>query len=104
MPPVVEIFRDLVLLRRGPQDLPYSTQLLAVLAVACIVAQAIARTIPTPVGLGESFLSAVIETLLTAYPGHGILGEDGQAFAGQQQAADSYPRSRPAGKDQRVSA
>ena len=32
MPPVVEIFRDLVLLRRGPQDLPYSTQLLAVLA------------------------------------------------------------------------
>jgi hypothetical protein len=64
MPPVVEIFRDLVLLRRGPQDLPYSTQLLAVLAVACIVAQAVARTIPTPVGLGESFLSAIIETLL----------------------------------------
>src|SRR5205807_994606 len=64
MPPVVEIFRDLVLLRRGPQDLPYSTQLLALLAGACIVVQAVARTIPAPVGLGESFLSSLIETLL----------------------------------------
>ena len=64
MPPVVEVFRDLILLRRGPQDLPYSTQLLATLAVACIVVQAVARTIPTPVGLGESFLSTLLETLL----------------------------------------
>lgn len=64
MPPVVEIFRDLILLRRGPQDLPYSPQLLAVLAVACILVQAVARTIPAPVGLGESLLSSVIETLL----------------------------------------
>ena len=64
MPPVVEIFGDLVLLRRGPQDLPYSTQLLAVLIVACVVVQAVARTIPAPIGLGESFLSTLIETLL----------------------------------------
>lgn len=64
MPPVVEIFRDLVLLRRGPQDLPYSTQLLAMLVAACVVVQAVARTIPTPIGLGESFLSSLIETLL----------------------------------------
>lgn len=64
MPPVVELFRDLVLLRRGPQDLPYSTQLLAVLTVACIVVQTVARTIPAPIGLGESFLSSLLETLL----------------------------------------
>jgi len=64
MPSVVEIFRDLVLLRRGPQDLPYSNQLLAALAIACTVAQAVARAIPVPIGLGESFLSTLIETML----------------------------------------
>ncbi|MBS0515602.1 MAG: hypothetical protein JSS16_09025 [Proteobacteria bacterium] len=64
MPPVVAIFRDLVLLRRGPQDLPYSPQLLAAMAVACIIVQAVARTIPAPAGLGESFLSTLLETLL----------------------------------------
>ncbi|MBS0590066.1 MAG: hypothetical protein JSR65_05450 [Proteobacteria bacterium] len=61
MPSAVEIFRDILLLRRGPQDLPCSTQLLSVLAIACIAAQAIVRTIPAPVGLGESLLSSTLE-------------------------------------------
>ena len=64
MPPVVELFRDLVLLRRGPQDLPYSTSLLTMLIAACIVVQAVARTIPVSIGLGESFVSTLIETVL----------------------------------------
>lgn len=39
MSSVVEIFRGILLLRRGPQDLPYSTQLLATVAGVCIAVQ-----------------------------------------------------------------
>lgn len=39
MSPVVEIFRNILLLRRGPQDLPYSTQLLGIVAAICVAVQ-----------------------------------------------------------------
>ncbi|MBN8886938.1 MAG: hypothetical protein J0I77_14550 [Rudaea sp.] len=39
MSSVVETFRDILLLRRGPQDLPYSTQLLVTVAALSIAAQ-----------------------------------------------------------------
>lgn len=39
MPAVVEIFRDILMLRRGPQDLPYSAQLLGIVAAICIAVQ-----------------------------------------------------------------
>ena len=37
MPPFFLIFRDILLLRRGPQELPHSTQLLAAIAAGCVV-------------------------------------------------------------------
>lgn len=39
MPPVVEIFRDILRLRRGPQDLPYSVHLLATVAALGVAVQ-----------------------------------------------------------------
>jgi hypothetical protein len=39
MPPVLSIFRDILLLRRGPQDLPYATSLLTITALLCIAVQ-----------------------------------------------------------------
>lgn len=39
MSSVVETFRDILLLRRGPQDLPYSTQLLVTVAALSIAVQ-----------------------------------------------------------------
>ncbi|HEY8011520.1 MAG TPA: hypothetical protein VIE67_11050 [Rudaea sp.] len=39
MPPVFLIVRDILLLRRGPQDLPYSTQTLAAVVALCVVMQ-----------------------------------------------------------------
>ena len=37
MPPVVLVVRDILLLRRGPQDLPYSTQTLVAAVALCVV-------------------------------------------------------------------
>lgn len=39
MPAFVSILRDILLLRRGPQDLPYSPQLLVTMAAACVLVQ-----------------------------------------------------------------
>ncbi len=49
MPPFFQLIRDICLLRRGPQDLPYSIPLLVGVAAACVVLQlgvAIARNLP----------------------------------------------------------
>ena len=62
MSSVVETFRGILLLRRGPQDLPYSTQLLIALAAAYIVVQSFAQTIPTPVSLGQSLAATALAT------------------------------------------
>ena len=37
MPPFVFLIRDICLLRRGPQDLPYSVSLLVAAAAACVL-------------------------------------------------------------------
>ena len=58
------LLRDLILLRRGPQDLPYSPRLLITLCVGCLLLQAIAGTISTPAGFGDAFLSGLIELAL----------------------------------------
>jgi hypothetical protein len=51
---LLALFRDLLLLRRGPQDLPYAPTLLAVLCVGTVVADLlVARMLidgPAPVG------------------------------------------------------
>lgn len=39
MPPFVLILRDILLLRRGPQDMPYSTQLLISMGALCVLLQ-----------------------------------------------------------------
>jgi hypothetical protein len=64
MPPLLTLIRDICLLRRGPQDVPYSIPLLAAVAAACIVLQlgvAVARNVP----LGQVFGGAVIWLLFT---------------------------------------
>ena len=51
MPQLFFLFRDILLLRRGPQDLPYSTQLLIAVAALCVIVQAsVALTRDTPLG------------------------------------------------------
>jgi hypothetical protein len=49
MPSFFELIRDICLLRRGPQDLPYSIPLLAAVAASCVIVQlgvAVARNAP----------------------------------------------------------
>lgn len=49
MPSFFQLIRDICLLRRGPQDLPYSIPLLAAVAAGCVALQlgvAIARNLP----------------------------------------------------------
>jgi hypothetical protein len=49
MPPFFQLIRDICLLRRGPQDLPYSIPLLVAVAAGCVALQlgvAIARNLP----------------------------------------------------------
>ena len=64
MPPFFELIRDICLLRRGPQDLPYSTSLLAAVAASCVLVQlgvAIARNVP----LGGVLAGALLWLLVT---------------------------------------
>jgi hypothetical protein len=51
MPPILLTVRDICLLRRGPQDLPHSTALLAQVAALCVAIQlAVAFARDAPVG------------------------------------------------------
>jgi len=64
MPPFVYLIRDVCLLRRGPQDLPYSVSLLAAVAAAWLVLQlgvAVARAVP----LDGVFAGAALELMFT---------------------------------------
>jgi len=64
MPPFFELIRDICLLRRGPQDLPYSPSLLAAVAASCVLVQlgvAIARSVP----LGGVLAGALLWLLVT---------------------------------------
>ena len=64
MPPFVYLIRDICLLRRGPQDLPYSGALLFAVAAAWLVLQlgvAVARAAP----LDGVFAGAVLELMFT---------------------------------------
>jgi len=64
MPPFFELIRDICLLRRGPQDLPYSTTLLAAVAASCVIVQlgvAVARSIP----LAGVLTGAVMRLIVT---------------------------------------
>ena len=59
MPPFFQLIRDICLLRRGPQDLPYSIPLLIAVAAGCVALQlgvAIARNLP----LNGVFAGAVL--------------------------------------------
>jgi len=49
MPPFFQLIRDICLLRRGPQDLPFSVPLLGSVVAACVIVQlgvAVARSVP----------------------------------------------------------
>ena len=64
MPPFVYLIRDICLLRRGPQDLPYSISLLVAVAAAWLVLQlgvAVARAAP----LAGVFAGAALELMVT---------------------------------------
>ena len=64
MPPFFELIRDICLLRRGPQDLPYAPSLLAAVAASCVLVQlgvAIARSVP----LGGVLAGALLWLLVT---------------------------------------
>jgi len=64
MPPFVYLIRDICLLRRGPQDLPYSVALLAAVAAAWMVLQlgvAVARAAP----IDGVFAGATLELMFT---------------------------------------
>ena len=59
------ILRDILLLRRGPQDLPYSTQLLTSAVAASIVVQAIAGAVLVNATATVIVVSAFISVGLT---------------------------------------
>ena len=64
MPPFVFLIRDICLLRRGPQDLPYSVSLLVAVAAACVVLQlgiAVVRSAP----LDGVLAGALLEMMFT---------------------------------------
>ena len=64
MPPFVYLIRDICLLRRGPQDLPYSVSLLVAVAAAWTVLQlgvAVARAVP----LNGVLAGAALELMFT---------------------------------------
>ncbi len=74
MAPVVLIMRDILLLRRGPQDLPYSTQLLAAVAVAGVAVQALACAILLDVSALLVLFSACVSVSLTLLALNLLLG------------------------------
>lgn len=64
MPPSFYVIRDICLLRRGPQDLPYSVSLLLGVAAACVALQlgvAIVRSVP----LGGVLAGALLWLMFT---------------------------------------
>ncbi len=68
MPPLILVIRDILLLRRGPQDLPYSPPTLAAVVTLCIVVQIGAALIARQASLGGVLGGALLWlcfTLLT---------------------------------------
>ncbi len=65
MPSFLPILRDILLLRRGPQDLPYSTRLLTTAAAACVFAHTLSALVLTNVDLQTALASAVFFVLLS---------------------------------------
>ncbi len=59
MPAFVSILRDILLLRRGPQDLPYSPQLLITLGGLCVLLQ-LTVTLMRGVPVGAVMLGAAL--------------------------------------------
>jgi len=67
MTPAILILRDILLLRRGPQDLPYSTQLLTSAAAACVFAHTLSALSLTNVDIGTALASALFFVLLSLF-------------------------------------
>jgi hypothetical protein len=65
MTPAILIIRDILLLRRGPQDLPYSTQLLTSTIAACVFAHTLSALSLTAADLGTALASAIFFVLLS---------------------------------------
>ncbi len=64
MPPLFNLIRDICLLRRGPQDLPYSLPALTAVAAGCVIVQlgvAVARSAP----LGGVLAGAILWLAVT---------------------------------------
>jgi hypothetical protein len=59
MPAFVSILRDILLLRRGPQDLPYSPQLLLTVGALCVLLQ-LTVTLMRGVPAGAVILGAML--------------------------------------------
>ena len=74
MPPLFLIFRDILLLRRGPQDLPHSPQLLAAIAAGCVVAQTFAAAMLVEQPATTLLVSALLSVLLTLIAMNVMLG------------------------------
>ena len=64
MPPFFELIRDICLLRRGPQDLPYSIPTLAAVIAACIVVQ-VGEAVALNSPFGAVIAGAVLWLLVT---------------------------------------
>jgi hypothetical protein len=60
MPPLFLIVRDILLLRRGPQDLPYAPQLLVVAAAVCVVAQIVIALLVHDVSVAAVVVGALL--------------------------------------------
>lgn len=68
MPEFLSILRDIVLLRRGPQDLPYSPSALGIVAVASVALSGIANSL-----LGDSVEMAMVRTAALVALSMGLL-------------------------------
>lgn len=68
MPELLSILRDIVLLRRGPQDLPYSPSALGTVAVATVAVSGVANSL-----LGEGVESAMVRTAVLVALSLGLL-------------------------------
>jgi hypothetical protein len=65
MASVILIVRDILLLRRGPQDLPYSTQVLISVAALCVIVQISIALFVYDVSLGAVLGGALLWLALT---------------------------------------
>ena len=59
MPSLLLTLRDILLLRRGPQDMPHSTQLLIAAAALCVIVQLVFAAIHDA-PLGEVLIGAAL--------------------------------------------